>query len=238
MIVIDDITGIRKAYEERERSERLSSLGQFAAGIAHELRNPLTGINILLEMVKEDAGISKESIEIIDKVLNENAHLEDMVTSMLEITKPMDLRLTRTKLNRVLEDFIDHVKKIAAKRQIHIEGKGLEKDIMAMLDVKKINQALINLFNNSMDSMKKGGRFTVELMPEGNSAMIIMEDTGSGIPPEIMDKIYEPFYTTKQTGTGLGLYITMSIIKQHNGIISAESDGKTFTRLKICLPSS
>jgi len=237
MIVFDDITELRKVYQEKERAERLSNLGQFAAAIAHELRNPITGINIMLEMLKDSPSLSEKQIATIDKILSEINQLEEMVKSMLEISKPQDLKLERVDLEEVVNTFVEAVKGMAKKRNVIIEVEVKNKNIVADIDRKKINQVFLNLFNNSLDSMKNGGRFSIRLKKAGRYAEIEVEDTGCGIPKGSLDKIFEPFFTTKHTGTGLGLHISKNIINQHHGKLTVESDGKSWTRFVIHLPS-
>ncbi len=236
MIVFDDITELRRAYQEKEKAERLSNLGQFAAAIAHELRNPITGINIMLEMLKESPNMGQKQISTIDKILTEINQLEEMVKSMLEISKPQDLKLEQVKLEEAINSFVESVKDTAKKRNVDIDVIMKQKNIVVLLDRKKFNQVFLNLFNNSLDSMKNGGHFTITLKKIGKKAEIAVEDTGFGIAKSNLDKVFDPFFTTKHTGTGLGLHISRNIIRQHHGEITVESDGKSWTRFTIHLP--
>lgn len=236
LLIIDDITELKKVYEDKERATRLSYLGQFVAGVAHELRNPLTGINITLEMVKEDKQIGELNKKRIDIVLKEISNLEEMLTSLLEISKPMSLKLKPVKIIYFLESLIDEFKKIAKKRNIEIHFDFDKKDYETMIDEKKIKQALFNLFNNSLENMPDGGIFSLSITSKNNLLLIKVEDNGRGIPVDFIERIYDPFFTTRETGTGLGLYITKSIIDHHKGKIKAESDGKSWTKFFIELP--
>lgn len=236
MIVFDDITELRNAYQEKERAERLSNLGQFAAAIAHELRNPITGINIMLEMLKESPNLEVKQIAIIDKILAEIGQLEEMVKSMLEISKPQELKLEPHFIDEIIADFIDLVKNMAKKRKIEIIFQKSDRRITVLADKKKIIQVLLNLFNNSLDSMKNGGIFNIDLKEAKGEVVINVRDCGTGIDRASLEKIFDPFFTTKQTGTGLGLHISKNIILQHHGKIKAESDGKSWTQFRIKLP--
>ncbi|MCX7771216.1 MAG: ATP-binding protein [Proteobacteria bacterium] len=236
LLVVDDITEIKKAYEDKERASRLSYLGQFVAGVAHELRNPLTGINITLDMVKEDINLSDRNRKLIDNVLKEISLLEDMLTSLLEISKPMDMKIKKICLGELIKGFLESQQKVAEKRGVRINFSSESNKIFIMGDEKKLRQALINLFNNSIESMPSGGDFTIRLNRRGNFACIEIQDTGTGISKNNIEKIFDPFFTTKQTGTGLGLYITKSIISHHKGKIRAESDGRSWTRFIIEIP--
>lgn len=236
LMVVDDITEIKKAYEDRERASRLSYLGQFVAGVAHELRNPLTGINITLDMIKEDKKLSEKNRKLIENVLKEISILEEMLTSLLEISKPMEMKIKRLNLVELVKNFLEAQQKVAEKRNVKINFTAQSSRLDIMGDEKKIRQALMNLFNNSMESMPKGGEFNVNLYVKGNFACIDIHDTGNGILKGHLEKIFDPFFTTKQTGTGLGLYITKSIISHHKGKIKVDSDGKSWTKFIVEIP--
>lgn len=238
MIVMNDITEFRKAYDEKERSNRLSSLGQLAAGVAHELRNPLTGINILLEMVKEDPGISAASLSHIDKVLAENTRLEEMVTSLLEVSKPLDLKMETISLNSLVEDFVNDHAIIAEKKGVELRKALAGDDIAVNIDVKRFRQVLVNLFNNSLECTGPGDRITISGGASGQRAVIAIRDTGCGIVPENAGRVFEPFFTTRAGGTGLGLYIAQGIVRQQGGEIQVNSDGTSYTEFRIELPKT
>lgn len=236
LIVVDDMTEIKKAYEEKERGSRLSYLGQFVAGVAHELRNPITGINITLEMVKEDKNLTEKNRKLIENVLKEISVLEDMLTSLLEISKPMDMKIKRIDIVNLMKNFLDSQQRVADKRNVRISFSTQVSKLDIMGDEKRLRQALMNLFNNSLESMPGGGEFKIKLYVRLNLACIAIQDTGYGIPKQYLDKIFDPFFTTKQTGTGLGLYITKSIINHHKGKIRVDSDGKSWTKFIIEIP--
>jgi nitrogen-specific signal transduction histidine kinase len=201
LIVVDDITEIKKAYDEKERASRLSYLGQFVAGVAHELRNPLTGINITLDMIKEDKNLNEKNKKLIDNVLKEISILEDMLTSLLEISKPMEMRIKRLNIVELVKNFLESQQKVAEKRNIRIVLVTESNHLEIMGDEKKLRQALMNLFNNSIESMPAGGDFKIKLYSKGNFACIDILDTGTGIQKTYMEKIFDPFFTTKKKET-------------------------------------
>jgi signal transduction histidine kinase len=236
LFVLDDITELKKAYEEKERSSRLSYLGQFVAGVAHELRNPLTGINIALEMVKEDPTTSEKNKKTLENVLKEIANLEEMLASLLEISKPMNIKPKKINIVKLVNEFLQTHKDIAERRNVSMKFNTKHAKLYVMADEKRLNQALINLFNNSIESMPKGGIFSVKINTKGSFVSIDIEDTGTGIQKHLIDKVFDPFFTTRETGTGLGLYITKSIIQHHKGKIFVNSDGESWTKFTIELP--
>ena len=160
-----------------------------------------------------------------------------MVKSMLEITKPRELTLESVNLIKVCNEFLDKISGIARKRNVNIILNHPNENLIAQIDKKRFQQILLNLFNNSVESMKNGGDFSITIKDK-EEIEIIVGDTGVGIDENSIDKIFDPFFTTKQTGTGLGLHITKSIIEQHGGRITVESDGRSWTHFKIYLPRS
>lgn len=236
MIIIDDITEIKKALEEKEKAKRMSLIGQLSAGIAHEIRNPLTGINISLEMLKEAPNINDTQKKSIDKILKELSDIEDLINSLLEITKPASLKLKKENIDNFIKNFIARVSDYAKKKDVTIDYKNQAKDPKAMIDEKKLNQVFMNLFHNSLEAIKDKGAIEISLSENEENVFISFKDYGTGIKKEIVDKIYEPFYTTKKEGAGLGLYITKTIIEAHNGSIDVISDGSSYTLFLISLP--
>lgn len=236
MIIIDDITEIKKALEEKEKAKRMSLIGQLSAGIAHEIRNPITGINITLDMLKEADNITESQIKSINKILKELSDIEELINSLLEITKPTSLKLKTENIDEFIKNFILRVNDLAKKKNISIQYTCLANNPKAMIDEKRLNQVFMNLFNNSVEAIKEKGIIDITLTENKDSFTINFKDYGSGIKQDIIDKIYEPFYTTKREGAGLGLYITKSIIEGHNGSINVYSDGNTYTVFSINLP--
>lgn len=234
LVIIDDITELKKALEEKEKANRMSLIGQLAAGIAHEIRNPITGINISLDMLKESANLTENQVKSIDKILKELSDIEELITSLLEISKPSTLKLKQENIGVFIKDFINRVRDIALKKNIEIRHNELS-PLIAYIDRKRLNQVFMNLFNNSTEAMKEGGTIEIWLKEEKEDILISFKDRGVGIKKEIIDKIYEPFYTTKREGTGLGL-ITKGIVEAHNGKIDVRSDGKSYTEFLITIP--
>ncbi|MCX7991651.1 MAG: ATP-binding protein [Proteobacteria bacterium] len=236
MIIIDDITEIKKALEEKETAKRMTLIGQLSAGIAHEIRNPITGINITLDMLKEAPNITENQTKSINKILKELSDIEDLINSLLEITKPTTLKLKNENIDDFIKAFITRIGDLAKKKNITIKYDCDSENARAMIDEKRLNQVFMNLFNNSLEAINENGIIEIKLSELKENIIISFKDYGSGIKKDIIDKIYEPFYTTKREGAGLGLYITKSIIEGHNGTIKVTSDGNTYTEFLITLP--
>jgi PAS domain S-box-containing protein len=231
--ICKDITDLKKAEERLILTERLSSLGELTAGVAHELRNPLAGIKIntqilsrkkdLLEMEKKLLNSTQEGIEKIQKIVDD----------MLHFAKPKPSHFREEEVNEVVEKSMAILQTKLKKANIisvFEQGQGLPK---VRIDIHQIQQVLINVLLNAIQAMEKGGTLAIRTFSEnGNDVGIEVRDTGVGIPRPHLKKIFDPFFTTKSEGTGLGLSISLKILENHGAtidVVSEEGKGSTFT---------
>lgn len=229
-------------FEQMERADRLASVGEMAAGIAHEIKNPLTGIAAAITIIREDFPPADPRTEIINEVLEQIKRLDKTVNDLLFFGKPTLPEPTCVNVNTIL-------KKTIMFASQHRGGKNVEKrlelhdDLPAVyVDPKQIQQVFLNLILNALQAMRDGGVLTIttaQVERDGkNWARVDIADTGPGIPEEILGKIFTPFFTTKAQGTGLGLAICYKLISQHGGNIFVKSEagkGTVFTvELKTC----
>lgn len=231
--ICKDITHLKKAEERLALTERLSSLGELTAGVAHELRNPLAGIKLntqillrkknLLEMERRLLVSSQEGIEKIQKIVDD----------MLHFAKPRPSCFEEEDINHVVEQSLAVLQvklKKANIASVFEKGEGLPR---LRIDVHQVQQVLINLILNAIQAMEKGGTLTIRTFFENqNGVAVEVRDTGTGIPPSHIKKIFDPFFTTKSEGTGLGLSISLKILQNHGATIdvaSQEGKGSTFT---------
>ncbi len=241
VVHVEDVTEKRSKEARLRRAESLASLTTLAAGVAHEIKNPLGSMGIHLQLIhKKIAG--KECIDAKDiaqhlgVIAEEVDRLNRIVVDFLFAVKPMDTRLEDGDINRVIEELIDFV-----KPELDQAGVSIETDLSTTLpllriDARYIKQAVLNLIKNAVAAMPGGGTLRVQTLRSGDEVLLRISDTGTGIPEEIMDKIFEPYFTTKPFGTGLGLTIVFKIAKEHFGDITVSSrmgEGTTFT---ISLP--
>jgi signal transduction histidine kinase len=212
--------------------ERLASLGRLSAGIAHEIRNPLTGVSLLLDELHDRLLSSSGDQQLIRRALDEIERLEGLVDELLEFSSLPKLRLQTATLGPVLEDTLFLVDKQCRKANIQLERE-IADDLPAFpLDRDRLKQAFLNLMTNAIEAMPAGGLISVVARRENGQVMVAVRDTGEGISPEKHRLIFEPFYTSKGEGTGLGLSITHNIIAEHGGRIEVKSvpeQGSTFT---------
>ncbi len=236
IIHIEDITEKRKKETQLRRAESLAALTTLAAGVAHEINNPLGSISIriqLLEKIMRGESPDKAAMtKHLDVVKEEIERLKQIVVDFLFAVRPMDIRLMSENPAPIIEEVAELIQPEAERSGIDVQ-LSLAKDLpRVLLDKRHIKQALLNLIQNAMAAMADGGTLRITAEQVSDEIRISIADTGTGIPEGMLTKIFEPYFTTKKSGTGLGLTITFKIIKEHSGDISLESKegiGSIFT---------
>jgi len=238
MILFKDLSEIKSLKKIVARSQRLASVGRLAAGVAHEIRNPLSSIKGFATYFKERYHHSAEDRQTAEIMIQEVDRLNRVVGQLLEFAKPVKVSATSHDIRKLLEDSLRLIEKQIQKKNIRIEKNFSDEVRTATLDSDKINQVLLNLYLNAMDAMKDGGTLLVLTRPHPwkKGIEIIIRDTGLGIDEKAMPNIFDPFFTTKPSGTGIGLAVVHNIIEAHNGEIKVESDPGKGTTFIIYLP--
>ncbi len=232
LLIFRDITQRKKMEMHLRRSDRLVSLGTLAAGIAHEIRNPLTGISLLLDDLHDRMESRHEDRVLMQKALEEIEKLDKIITELLGFaSKPTPIRVMKD-LNEVIDHTLFLVRKQCETQQVSII-RDIDKDIPPLrLDPEKMKQALLNILLNALNAMPRGGEIRMtariqedsDIFPGERGVEISISDTGPGISPDDVDYIFDPFFTRNPKGFGLGLSITHTIIEEHDGKIMVESD--------------
>lgn len=223
------------------RHEKLASLGTLAAGVAHEIRNPLTAINVRLHSLKKDLAANSSELEDALVIGHEIQRLERIVQEFLQFARPADPKLLTVSADSLLARMQALLGPQLEKTSIRLNLESVP-DIWVRVDPHQIEQVLINLIQNAAESMAGGGTISlharrgVARLPDRARSVVIIEvsDPGSGIPPEVQQRMFDPFFTTKEEGTGLGLAIAARIVEKHGGTLhcrSAVNRGTTFTML-------
>ncbi len=228
----------RYHYEQMKRADRLASIGEMAAGIAHEIKNPLAGIAGVIQVLKKDLPPNDQKGAVLDEVLSQVERMDKAVRNLLSFARPTEPKLTQVDVNELITKLLDFLAPQFAKSSIRCERRLAAQLPWLILDPDLVQQALINIALNSIQAMSGGGVFTVETRTAESAdgkpvaVEIVLADTGKGIAPESLGRIFSPFFTTRQQGTGLGLSITQRIIEQHGGeisVLSAPGKGTSFT---------
>jgi len=240
-IILRDITESRRSAQQTLESERLNALTLLAAGVAHEIGNPLNSLNIHLQLMerqarKLDDGQRAELQESIDVARAEINRLDSIVTQFLRAIRPTRPHLQRENINAIVEEAVRFLAPEIKDRDVVVEQE-LRADLpMLELDRDQMKQAFYNVIKNSFEAMKRRGILRIRTDMDESHAIIRFTDTGGGISAENLSHVFEPYFTTKPSGTGLGLLIVRRIVREHGGELSIESnEGKGLT-LTIRLP--
>jgi len=221
--------------EETVRLDRLASLGKLSAGIAHEVRNPLTGISLLLDDLHDKPGFSAGDKEMLSKALSEIERVERLISALLNYSSPVRTAFREGDLSQILKDILLLMRRQAEKQGVDLKVSYAELP-QFRFDPEKVRQALINILKNALEVLDSGGIITITTGCNETAVTITINDNGPGIPQQDLPLIFEPYFTRKGAGTGLGLSITQRIIEEHHGTLSVESDGLSGTTFHITLP--
>jgi two-component system, NtrC family, sensor histidine kinase HydH len=231
--------------QQLNQKEKLASLGNMIAGVAHEVKTPLAIIKTRIQMWQQEAEknadiskhISPESMQI---VINETNRLTNLVKKLLIFSRPIDKKMKQTNINKLIKEIVEFIN-IERNNNCVTINCDLNPDLpLILIDENSIKQVFINLVENSIEAMPDGGAINFTSRQDATKEKIEIEisDTGKGIPEEIFNKVFEPFFTSKESGVGLGLAISYQIIKAHNGEISFSNNSGKGTKCIIKLPLS
>lgn len=231
--VLERTSQLKKIHSQLFRSEKLASIGKLAAGVAHEINNPLTGILTNASLLYDDLEEGDHKKEDAQVIVNETIRCREIVKRLLDFAKQTKPQKRNTSINNLIENIVLLVRNQTSFRKVDIQ-RILDNNIPdIMADSDQLQQVFINLILNASDAMPNGGqlKITTRVMDNNEYVEVLFEDTGHGISEENKNKIFDPFFTTKDNGTGLGLSISYGIIEQHGGTIYIESEigkGTTF----------
>ena len=233
-----DITKDISIQKGMMQYDKMASIGRLAAGVAHEINNPLTTILTSAMLIQEDTEPEDPNYQELQIIADEALRCRKIVSSLLDFARQSEPVKAKHSPNKVVTESVVLTRKQAAFNDVAVE-ENLAKDLPHInMDKDQIEQALINLILNAIEATDPGGKVTVgtSFVPEAESVELTVSDSGKGIPEEDMGKIFDPFFTTRESGTGLGLAITHGIIEQHGGMIEVDSKVGSGTRFTIRFP--
>ena len=241
IIIVDDITQEKRAQEEKVSGEKFATLSQLSAGVAHEVGNPLNALQIHLELLKKEirklSPKSREKLIDFVKVIREEIdRLDKIVSQFLEASRPSFLKLEEVGVENIMKELITFLSPEFRKNKIEIKEDYSSCIPAILLDRNQIRQAFLNIFKNSIEAMPKGGNIYISTSLKGDRVEIGIKDEGIGIPEDKLYRIFEPYFTTKDRGSGLGLMITYRIIKAHGGEIKVKSKVREGTEITVIIP--
>lgn len=230
---------LREKNRLLERRNRLAAIGEMAAAMAHEIRNPLGAIQLYTSLLRRDLEHNPAARELVEKITAGVRRLESLVTQVLQFSREMVVRPVEADLAGVVAETLHLAGEQMRQKGIDAVVDG-PRPFVVRIDPLLMGQALLNLVRNAVEAMGEGGRLTIAWGPAGDGAAgrqfrLTVEDTGGGIPPEILDRIFNPFFTTRASGTGLGLAIVHRIVEAHEGSITAGNRPGGGARMEICI---
>jgi PAS domain S-box-containing protein len=233
VITFKDITEKEHARELMIKSEKLSMAGQLAAGVAHEIRNPLTSLKGFVQLIQSGAGSKPQYYEIM---LEELGRIEEILNELLMLAKPQAVHFRLKNVDELLQQVVTLLSTQANLRNVEILVLQAAGQCFIHCDGNQIKQVFINMIKNAIEAMPQGGKITLETYTDARSVHISISDEGSGIPQEKLRLLGEPFYTTKEKGTGLGLMVSYKIIEHHGGSVGIRSEVGCGTTFHITFP--
>jgi len=237
ILILRDLSEIRRLQDKVRRQEKLAAMGGLAAGVAHEVRNPLSSIKALATFFTGQFDEGSEAYEAAKVMVQEVDRLNRVITELLEFSRPTDLKRQSSDIGLLISRSIQLVRQDAANKNIDCEVHTEDDICPAWVDPDRLTQCLLNLYLNAIQAMENGGTLSVKCtMDETENIKISISDTGRGISPEQLKKIFDPYFTTKSKGTGLGLAIVHKIIEAHGGHIEVNSAIDEGTSFSISIP--
>ena len=230
----EDVTERRRAEESMRKREGLAQLGQMAAVVAHEVRNPLAGIGGALQVLGKRLARSDEDKEVIGDILKRLDSLAVMSQDLLQFARPREARFEPIRIRLLLQSTADHLAEDPEWRRIQIEITGPDLSISG--DAELLRTMFQNLLLNAAHALDGKGKIGLSVESRNGECRIAVKDNGPGIPDELLEKIFEPFFTTKHRGTGLGLAIARELVEAHNGRLVVESSSGAGTTILVSLP--
>jgi two-component system sensor histidine kinase PilS (NtrC family) len=245
IVIFQDLTRLKAMEEELRRDEKLKALGELSVGIAHEIRNPLASISGSIQMLREEVSLAGDSRKLMDIILRETERLNQLITDYLLFAKPARELKDSIDLGSLISETMEVFRNSPDASSIRIDWR-VDGTFRVLGDSRQLGQVFWNLFLNAAHAMSGGGVLTVSAAyvtaetaraaAPGEYVEVLVSDTGRGIPPEDLKRIFDPFFSTKDEGTGLGLAIVHRIIESHNGRLDVRSAPGSGTSFRILLP--
>jgi two-component system sensor histidine kinase HydH len=237
VLIIRDLGEVRRLQDEIRRTEKLAAIGGLAAGVAHEIRNPLSSIKGIASYYKDKFEDGSEDKEMAGVMIEEVDRLSRVISELLEFARPTKLNLKPSNLNELLKHSARLIEQEATAKNVQVQMDLNPDSVRADVDPDRLTQCFLNLYLNALQVMENGGQLTIRSSTRGDDSVVIdIKDNGAGISPDDLGKIFDPYYTTKPKGTGLGLPIVHKIIEAHQGQVKVRSTVGQGTVFSIILP--
>jgi signal transduction histidine kinase len=237
IILLRDITDIRQLQRIAQRNDRMKELGEMAAMVAHEIRNPIGGIKGFASLLKRDLAAQPHMLEMAQSIIEGTDDLNRLVTQILNFSRPLETDIRKTNLIALIHDLVHSLQTDANFNPHNVIRMSHHVDpLIISIDPLLIKSALLNLIVNGLEAMSNGGVLSIKTYPEDDHVTIEVTDTGSGISSENLSKLFSPFFTTKDKGNGFGLTDVLKIVQAHEGTIEVHSEVDKGTSFIIKIP--
>ncbi len=244
--IIRDVTQVRALEEQGKRGERLAAMGEMAVELAHEIRNPLGSIELFASLLQKELPAESDTARWADNIRVGSRSLNNIVSNMLHFANPLSPSFGEVDLHEVVSEILQFTEPLMRQRAVSVRQRLESKNPEVCGDRELLKQMLLNLVLNSMQAMPSNGSLVVATrgvgeLPGGapcEGVELRVQDTGVGITPENLGRVFDPFFTTNRSGTGLGLSVVHQIVDRHSGFIRVESEVKVGTTFTIVLPSA
>ena len=237
LLTFRDAESVHRIEDELEISRRLAAVGRLTSGVAHEVKNPINAIVVHLEVLRNKLKeLDPDTRRHMDVIGTEIRRLDRVVQTLVDFTRPVDLRLNDVDLRKLLDDILNLATPDAEKHNVHIRKHFSESPLPVKIDSDLVKQAVLNIMINGMQAMKDGGDLNVSAFSLDEEAVVEISDQGQGIPPEIRDKIFNLYFTTKSGGSGIGLPMTYRVVQLHNGTMDFTSEEGRGTTFRLTFP--
>jgi PAS domain S-box-containing protein len=240
LITLRDAETRRQIQKELDLSNRLAAISRLTSGVAHEIKNPLNAIALHIELLKNRVAPADSDVEQqIQVITGEIRRLDRVVKTFLDFTRPIQLQLQEVRLAELLDEIVTLVAPDAEQRGVRVHAE-YDHSLRALIrgDSDLLKQAFLNVVVNGVEAMSTGGRLELRLSREGSDCVLAISDTGPGIPPEIQDKIFNLYFSTKESGSGIGLAMTFRVVQLHSGTIEVSSEPGKGSTFRLRFPAS
>jgi signal transduction histidine kinase len=238
-VTFDDVSEVKALTDQLIRADRLAAMGELTAGVAHEVRNPLGIIRASVQLVEDSHGDAVRVKEATLVIKQEIDRLDRVIKALLDFGRPSAPTLRPTNVEDVVTDVVMFTRRFAGQARVEIETEYAAGLPLVSADADQLKQVMVNLVSNAVQAMEgTGGAIKVRVWDDDGLVFLSIADTGPGIPPEDLERVFDPFYSTRDDGTGLGLTIVHRIIDQHGGRVDVESERGVGTTFTVALPAA
>ncbi len=233
--VLDDITPLKKFEYEKQRDEKLRLMGEMAANIAHEIRNPLGSIELYASLLARDLEADPDNKRLTSSIVKGVRTINSIISNTLLFAKEIKVNRQEHILADIVDEVVLYLQHIIREKKVQISNQ-LNEEHAVYCDADMLKQVVMNIIGNAVEAVPAGGRIVAESQVDSEFTNLIITDNGSGIDEDMLSRLFMPFQTTKAKGTGLGLSIAYKIVKAHDGDIIADSNGKDYTKFTVKIP--